>query len=164
MKSFDLQRYLEIIDGHSKQGATLRSHIVPPIVLALAKNPLVDNYDMTSLKMLMSAAAALKDELTVECSKRLDCKIKQAWGMSELSPVGTCDPDDKIKAGSIGPLLASTEGKIISVETGEDLPEETEGELCIRGPQVMQGYINQPEKTKDTFLEEVARNRGSCKV
>ena len=153
MKSFDLQRYLEIIDGYSKQGASVRSHIVPPIVLALAKNPLVDKYDMTSLKMLMSAAATLKDELTVECSKRLDCKIKQAWGMSELSPVGTCDPDDKIKAGSIGPLLASTEGKIISVETGEDLPEETEGELCIRGPQVMQGYINQPEKTKETFLE-----------
>eukprot|EP00944_MAST-04C_sp_MAST-4C-sp1_P011100 g11100.t1 len=72
MKSFDLQRYLEIIDGYSKQGASVRSHIVPPIVLALAKNPLVDKYDMTSLKMLMSAAATLKDELTVECSKQLE--------------------------------------------------------------------------------------------
>ena len=152
MKQFDLQRYLEIIDEHSKEGTAVRSHIVPPIVLALAKNELVDKYDMSSLKMLMSAAATLKDELTEECCKRLNCKIKQAWGMSELSPVGTCDPDDIIKAGSIGPLLANTEGKIISVDTGEDLPAEMEGELCIRGPQVMQGYINQPEKTKESLM------------
>ncbi len=154
MKQFDLQRYLEIIDEHSKEGTAVRSHIVPPIVLALAKNELVDKYDMSSLKMLMSAAATLKDELTEECCKRLNCKIKQAWGMSELSPVGTCDPDDIIKAGSIGPLLANTEGKIISVDTGEDLPAEMEGELCIRGPQVMQGYINQPEKTKESFTPD----------
>ncbi len=154
MKQFDLQRYLEIIDGYSKEGREVRSHIVPPIVLALAKNPLVDNYDMSSLKMLMSAAATLKDELTEECCTRLNCKIKQAWGMSELSPVGTCDPDDFIKPGSIGPLLANTEGKIISVDTGEDLPEGMEGELCIRGPQVMQGYINQPDKTKESFTPD----------
>ena len=76
---------------------------------------------MTSLKMLMSAAATLKDELTVECSKRLDCKNKVSLGHVRTIAGWNLDPYDKIKASPIGPLLASTEGKIISVETEEDL-------------------------------------------
>ena len=76
--------------------------------------------------------------------------------MSELSPVGTCTPDDDLQAGSgtIGPLCANTEGKIIDPETGQDLPLETEGELCIRGPQVMQGYLGLPEKTRECITDD----------
>ena len=156
MKNFDFNRYCELVDSYSKQNVQMRSHLVPPIVLGLAKNPVIDNYDFSGMDMIICAAAPLKPELEKEAAARLNCKIKQAWGMSELSPVGTCTPDDDLQAGSgtIGPLCANTEGKIIDPETGEDLPLETEGELCIRGPQVMQGYLEQPEKTKECITDD----------
>ena len=76
--------------------------------------------------------------------------------MSELSPLGTCVPDDGLKnnSGTVGPPCAATSIKVIDLETGEALPPGEEGELCVKGPQVMQGYLDLPDKTRECLTED----------
>ena len=97
------------------------------------------------------AAAPLGTDIESACLNRLGCTVKQGWGMSELSPLGTVVPDDGIKpgSGSIGPVVSSTEAKIVNVETREMVQPGENGELLIRGPQVMKGYLNAPDKTAE---------------
>jgi acyl-CoA synthetase (AMP-forming)/AMP-acid ligase II len=114
MPSFDLQKYLEII----QEFKVTRSAVVPPIVLGLAKHPMVDKYDLKSLKALMSGAAPLGGDIQKACADRLGCIVKQAWGMTEISPCGTITPDDEIVSvefikGKSGVLAPETEAKIV---------------------------------------------------
>ena len=81
------------------------------------------------------------------------CRVKQAWGMSELSPIGTINSDNEIKSGSIGPLISSTIGKILD-SSGNSLPANQSGELVIQGPQVMMGYMDNPDQTKECISEQ----------
>jgi len=162
MERFDMERYCEVV-GEWK---CTRSHIVPPITLGLAKSPLVDKYDMSSLKYAISAAAPLGTEIQAEVTARTGITVKQAWGMSETSPIGTITQDtaDNISSGTVGPPISNTYVKVTRTATteegqeGEALPSGEEGELCIKGPQVMKGYLNEPEKTaecmdKDGFFK-----------
>jgi acyl-CoA synthetase (AMP-forming)/AMP-acid ligase II len=152
MPRFDMDRFCALVEQYK----CTRAHLVPPIVLGLAKTPIVDQHDLSSLKVLTCAAAPLGGELEAEASERLDVIIKQAWGMSELSPLGTCVPDDAIKpeSGTVGPPCAATSAKVIDLESGVALPIGEEGELCIRGPQCMKGYLDQPEKTAECLDED----------
>mmetsp|Transcript_34432 Transcript_34432/g.61864 ORF Transcript_34432/g.61864 Transcript_34432/m.61864 type:complete len:588 (+) Transcript_34432:154-1917(+) len=147
---FDLEKFCQLVQEHKPQ----RAHLVPPIILGLAKHPVVDNYDMKSLKMIISAAAPLGKDTEESARKRLKLDVKQAWGMSELSPVGTIVADSNQRIGSIGPLVPSTNGKIIDVETGKSLGPNEPGELVIKGPQVMMGYFNDIEKTKECLSDD----------
>jgi acyl-CoA synthetase (AMP-forming)/AMP-acid ligase II len=147
MPKFDLVRFLEIVQEYS----ICRAYIVPPIILALTKYVDLHRYNMSSLKCLISGAAPLDGALQQLCSERLKCTVKQAWGMTECSPVGTFSPGHTVKTGSAGQLVCGTEGKIIDVETGVDLQCFQEGEVCIRGPQVMPGYLNNPTATENTL-------------
>lgn len=113
---FDLELFLNLVQEHQPH----RAHLVPPILVALAKHPIVDNYDFSALKCIISAAAPLGLETENTVEKRLGCLVKQAWGMSELSPIGTCNSDFTSKSASIGPLVSSTYGKIID-ENGKSL-------------------------------------------
>ena len=99
MPRFDLEQFLGLIQ---KYRVTL-SHIVPPIVLKLAKDPSVEKYDLSSLKMIFSGAAPLGPELSRECMQRIGCGIRQGYGMTETSPVTHSSPADpaKMKLGSI---------------------------------------------------------------
>ena len=141
MQSFDLERFCELVAEHRPT----RAHLVPPIILGLAKHPVVDAHDFSSLKMIISAAAPLGADIEAECASRLGCGVKQAWGMSELSPLGTLTPDDNLKSGSgtVGPPASNTFAKVIDVDTGASLPVGESGELCIKGPQVMKGYLGE---------------------
>ncbi|GMH94820.1 hypothetical protein TrST_g3382 [Triparma strigata] len=154
MANFDLPRFCELVREFKPE----RAHLVPPIILGIAKHPIIDNYDFSSLKMVISAAAPLGAEVEAGVRERLNIGCKQAWGMSELSPVGTVTPDDNLKSGSgtIGPVVSGSEGKIVDLETGEALPpgESNTGELCIRGPQVMMGYLDEPEKTRECLTSD----------
>lgn len=155
MSSFDLQRYLELIQVHQVS----RGHVVPPIVLALAKHPLVDNYDLSSVECLMSGAAPLGADVQVQAASRLKCIVKQAWGMTETSPCGAITPDSEIKSiddikGRSGMLAPGTEGKIVDPVTGADLPYTTEGELLVRGPQIMKGYFENDAATSATLRSD----------
>eukprot|EP00980_Cylindrotheca_fusiformis_P021943 scaffold8798_cov117-Cylindrotheca_fusiformis.AAC.2 len=145
---FDLELFLNLIEEHRPS----RGHLVPPILVGLAKHPMVDDYSFDSLKCLICAAAPLGIETEKAVQKRLGCHVKQAWGMSELSPIGTCNADDNIKSASIGPLVSSTQGKIID-ENGKSLGPNEAGELLVKGPQVMLGYMDDPDKTDECLSE-----------
>lgn len=149
MPRFDLENFLSLMETY---GIT-QTFLVPPIVLALAKHPLVDEYDLGKLRVITSGAAPLGEELERTCSQRLGCLVKQGYGLTETSPVTHThrDDPDEIKAGSIGHLIRSTEAKIIDTTTGEALGTNQEGEVLIRGPQVMKGYLNKPDATSETI-------------
>ncbi len=149
MPRFDLEQFLSFIQ---KYRVTL-SHIVPPIVLKLAKERLVDNYDLSSLKMVFSGAAPLGPELSRECIERIGCGVRQGYGMTETSPVTHSSPADptKMKLGSVGPPAPNTECKLVDPATGAECGANEEGEVCVRGPQNMRGYLNNPEATARTI-------------
>lgn len=152
MPRFDLEQFLQLMQDHK----ITRAYLVPPIVLALAKHPLVDNYNLSNLKVILSGAAPLSAELSKACRERLDVVVKQGYGMTEMSPVTHIDSDDpdKIKLGAIGQCVANTECKIISIEDGSELDLNQDGELWIRGPQAMKGYLNNPEATAASLDDE----------
>jgi len=149
MPRFDLPQFLELIQKHK----ITRINLVPPILLALAKHPLVDEYDLSSLIEMTSGAAPLGEDLAEAVSQRLDCNVIQGYGLTETSPVTHVCPNfpGKIKRSSVGPPIPNTEVKVVSVDTNEPLTQNANGEIWIRGPQVMKGYLNNPEATAATI-------------
>jgi acyl-CoA synthetase (AMP-forming)/AMP-acid ligase II len=101
--------------------------------------------------MIFSGAAPLGAELARECSERLGCDVVQGYGMTETSPVTHICTPERNKLGAVGLVASNTECKVVSVETGEELGAGERGEICVRGPQVMKGYLNCPEATTQTI-------------
>jgi acyl-CoA synthetase (AMP-forming)/AMP-acid ligase II len=128
-------------------------YVVPPIILQLAKHPSVDGYDLSSVRALFSGAAPLGEALEREVQQRLACGSAQGYGMTEASPVTHLCPDapGSNKPGAAGRLIPSTEMMIVDVVTGEPLGPGQEGELWMRGPQFMKGYLNRPDATAEAF-------------
>jgi len=149
---FDLELFLKTLQDYK----ITRANLVPPIILALAKHPIVDQYDLSNLRIIMSGAAPLGEEVARACAERLGCIVLQGYGLTETSPVTHVNPEDpaRIKLASVGPPIASTECMIVDVGTGEPLGVRQEGEVWIRGPQVMRGYLNNPEATAATITPE----------
>jgi 4-coumarate--CoA ligase len=145
---FDLEKFCQLVQEHRPQ----RAHLVPPIILGLAKSPMVDQYDLSSLRVITSAAAPLSSDTEGIVAKRFGCVVKQAWGMSELSPLGTVNSDYNAKPGSVGPLAPSTIAKVVD-EHGRSLGPNEVGELMIKGPQVMIGYLNDPDRTAECLSD-----------
>jgi 4-coumarate--CoA ligase len=147
---FDLPAVLTLIAAHRMR----HLFVVPPVVLALAKHPLVDQHDLSSLELVISGAAPLGPDLTRACAARLGCEVAQGYGMTEASPVTHFSRAQGTPPGASGELLASTEARIVDPETGRDAAPGAEGELWVRGPQVMAGYLNNPEATARTVTPD----------
>jgi 4-coumarate--CoA ligase len=147
MPRFDLEQFLQICQDYS----VTRYYLVPPIVLALAKHPMVDEYDLSAVRQVLSGAAPLGADLAAEASARVGCEVVQGYGLTETSPVTHATPMGGFKPGSIGVLLPNTECRIVDPVTGEDLGIGEDGEIWIRGAQVMKGYLNSPEATSATI-------------
>ncbi|MFF7674164.1 4-coumarate--CoA ligase family protein [Actinacidiphila glaucinigra] len=151
---FDLEQFLKAVATHRVQGL----FVAPPIVLALAKHPAVAAHDLSSLEYVLCSAAPLDAELAQACSKRLGLPpILQAYGMTELSPGTHVVPLDVRDAppGAVGKLLPGTEMRIVPLdEDAADAGTEGAGEILIRGPQVMKGYLGRPDETAAMIDEE----------
>ena len=150
MPRFDLELFLRICQDHRAR----RMWIVPPVALALAKHPLVDAYDLSALEQVFSGAAPMGSALSDAVASRLNCAMLQGYGMTELAPVSHITPLSTPRSGASGLALPNTRCRIVSPETGEDLPPGEEGELWIKGPQVMIGYLNNETATRDTLTSD----------
>jgi acyl-CoA synthetase (AMP-forming)/AMP-acid ligase II len=152
MPRFDLADFLRVIAEHR----TDRVYIAPPVAVALAKHPMVDDYDLSVIDVLLSGAAPLDAELAEAVGKRLGCKVRQGYGMTELSPLSHGIPGDRddISVGTVGLLAPSMQARLVDLATGEDAEPGQPGELWLRGPNVMVGYLNNPEATAVTIDQD----------
>jgi 4-coumarate--CoA ligase len=131
--------------------------MVPPLMVFLAKHPMVDSYDLSSIKVLFSGAAPLSKEVTEAVKTRLPHvkTILQGYGMSEMTlGVVLQTPNKPIKSGSVGSLIRGMYAKVIDPDTGKTLGPNQRGELCFKGSQVMKGYIGNEKETKNTIDSE----------
>lgn len=163
MPAFDLRAFLANIQNHR----CTQAYIAPPVAVALAKHPIVDSFDLSSLHTLTSAAAPLDEELANAVATRLGCRIVQVYGMTELSPASYVVPPDgglgtlgmAAPLSSCGWTVPNAESKIIDVGSGAEIPLPAEGlsdagELCFRGPNVMAGYLGNEAATAQTIDTE----------
>ncbi|MGH3929466.1 MAG: 4-coumarate--CoA ligase family protein [Pseudonocardiaceae bacterium] len=152
LPKFDLEMFLRTIQEYR----TDRVYIAPPVAVALAKHPMVDDFDLSAMEFLFSGAAPLDAELAGAVRARLGCKIRQGYGMTELSPVSHAIPMDRddISVGTVGFTLPNMECKLVDPETGQEVGEGQLGELWCRGPNVMLGYLHNTEATLATVDSE----------
>ncbi len=148
MPRFDLEQFLQLMQRYE---VTI-CPVVPPIVLALAKHPLVDQYRFPRLRFVGSGAAPLGEDVEQTCAARLGCPVIQGYGMTETSAVSHLTPLDHPKHGSVGVVVPSGECRIADLTTGADLGVGERGEVWLRGPQIMQGYLNRKAAT-DAMLD-----------
>jgi acyl-CoA synthetase (AMP-forming)/AMP-acid ligase II len=152
MPKFDLQEFLRVISENGVQ----RIYIAPPVAVALAKHPSVGDFDLSCIGTIMSGAAPLDAELGQAVAKRLGCEVIQGYGMTEMSPVSHVIPPGRgdIDLNSVGPAIPNMECRLVDPDTGEELGVGERGELLCRGPNVMLGYLNDPEATAATLDDE----------
>ena len=152
MPRFELEGFLELVERHR----VTKAHLVPPIILALAKDPRVEGHDLSSLSWINSGAAPLSAELADACATRLGCSVVQGYGLTETSPVTHAVPVERAqnRPGSIGPPIPGTACKVVDPLSGDELGPGDDGEVCIRGPQVMRGYLGDEQATASTIDAE----------
>lgn len=151
-EKFDFELTLQSIRKHNIRFL----HIVPPIMVLFAKSPLVDKYDIRgSVQKMFCGAAPLSDTLIQQVQSRLGCSIVQGYGLTETTPV-THLPDvnmrDYDQAG-IGWLVPSMKARVVDPD-GMDVPQGQRGELWVKGPNVMKGYLRNPKATSEVLTSD----------
>ena len=129
-------------------------YVVPPALLALVNQPRIADFDLSSLRFIMSGAAPLPNEVGRQAAEKLRCVVMQGYGMTESSPITNVNPLDAPRDGSVGPPVADTLEKVVSLETGEEIPPGEIGELLVYGPQVMQGYWKNEAASRETLTAD----------
>jgi acyl-CoA synthetase (AMP-forming)/AMP-acid ligase II len=146
---FDFSAFLDAIAKYR----TDRVYVSPPVLVLLAKSPLVDSYDLGAIRYLLSGAAPLDEDLARRVADKLNCRIRQGYGMTELSPTSHATPDhrDDLPLGSVGLPAPYMSWRVVDVATGQQVGPGRVGELWCRGPNVMKGYLRNPEATAATI-------------
>jgi len=156
MPRFDPNLCLDLIQRHKVTDL----FAVPPALLALANLPDAGKYDTSSLKTITSAAAPLPPEVARAAAQALDTTVLQGYGLTETSPVTNINPITRIKDATVGPPVADTIEKVVSLDDGKELGPGEVGELRVSGPQVMKGYWKNEEATRETLPEPGWINTG----
>jgi len=128
--------------------------VVPPVMQFLAAHPMVETHDLSSLREVACGGAPMGAPLEEQVSKRLKCTVWQGYGMTEVTAMLCCSREDARRAGSVGHVMPATQARVVDLATGQDLPRGREGELWFRGPQLFQGYLNNPAATAATLTPD----------
>jgi acyl-CoA synthetase (AMP-forming)/AMP-acid ligase II len=147
MSRFEVGEFFALIERH---GVTVLA-VPPPVMALLARHPLADAHDLSSLEMLVSGGAPLSAGLQRAVAERFPkASVGQAWGLTETA-VGATMPERGFGTVpcSVGRVMPSTELRVVDPDTGRDLGADEHGELLVRGPQVMKGYLNRPDATAE---------------
>ncbi len=152
MPRFEPAQFLQLLQDYR----ITRAPLVPPLVRLLAHHPLVAQFDLSHLKYVHSGGAPLNAADALACATRLHCGVGYAYGQTESSPLThMSDPHSETPGqGAVGYLLPNTECRIVDSETGIELGPHERGEVRTRGPQVMRGYLHQPQATAAAFDED----------
>jgi acyl-CoA synthetase (AMP-forming)/AMP-acid ligase II len=144
---FDLGEFFGLIERH---GVTVLA-VPPPIMALLARHPLADEHNLSSVEMIVSGGAPLGADLQRAVAGRFsNASVGQAWGMTETAVGGTMpERDFGTIPGSVGKIMPNTELRVVDAKAGRDLGANERGELWVRGPQVMEGYLNRPDATAE---------------
>jgi len=141
----------DFCESVGKYGVTY-TFLVPPMFIALVNYPDLASYDWSSLRFAANGAAPISPDVARRFQELTGVTVYHQWGLTEASPVVAANPWDKIKIESQGIPLSDTEHKIIDPQTSKELSIGEAGELVVKGPQVMKGYWNRPEDTKEAFV------------
>jgi acyl-CoA synthetase (AMP-forming)/AMP-acid ligase II len=146
---YDLRTFLGAVQEHRISSAFM----TPPVVSDLSRSPLVDEFDVSRLRSILCAAAPLGPEAEAVAARRLGCAVRQGFGMTEATgPISTMlIGEEHDRRGPVGTLVPSIECKIVDLGTGDEVGPGEPGEVPVRGPQVMLGYLNQPDATESTI-------------
>lgn len=150
LPKFDERLFLSTIPQFNVTSTIL----VPPLMVFLSKHPMVDEFDLSSLKEIICGAAPMGKKIEMEVQRRLQGveSVRQGYGLTEA--MNLLYPRIKHKPGSVGVISAGTSVKVVDPETRAVLGPNEKGELCFSGNQIMLGYLNHPEATRETFDEE----------
>src|SRR5262249_17783792 len=153
MQRFDCDELIRIIEEHRVTWL----HVAPPVILQIATTADVEGHDLSTLKLVISGAAPLDADLAGRAEQRIGVPVRQGYGMTELSPVSHKSRLARVAEtppGSVGALVPNTEARLVDPEGGGDVARGEAGEIWIRGPQVMKGYLNNPAATEETLVED----------
>jgi acyl-CoA synthetase (AMP-forming)/AMP-acid ligase II len=147
MPHFDMRQFLALIERHR----VTRIVVSPPVVLMLSQEASVDDHDLSSLRVLTSGGAPLSGDVARACAARLNCRVDQAYGMTETVTVCFTPHDSVDRPGSVGPLVPGVTCRIVDVATGADVAPGETGELLVRSPSRMREYLDNPTATAATI-------------
>ncbi len=152
MPQFDLETFVRLASEHRVR----QLYVVPPILLALARHPVVAQYDLSALELVTVGAAPVSAAVAGELADRLGVTVRQAFGATELSPAVSAGGHTKAtaRADTAGLLVPNTELRFVDPQTLQDVPPGEQGELWVRGPQVMKGYLNRPDATAECITAD----------
>lgn len=147
LPDFDPQQFLRVLEEYKLE----KLLVPPPIIVFLATSPLVDAYDLSSLKLILCGGAPLRLEAELQVEKRLNVTVVQGYGMTELAGAATASTSMAKKHGSTGQLIPNVRLKVLSLTTGEELGPNEPGEFLIHSPSVTIGYLNSPDANDAAF-------------
>ncbi|CVL06724.1 related to phenylacetyl-CoA ligase [Fusarium mangiferae] len=154
MAKFDMKQMMETIVRFKCDELWL----VPPLLIRLLNDKSAQGYDLSFVKQFNTGAAPLADQVIAQLARKFPTvAVRQAWGMTETTSCLTVTPPDLStwsNASKVGKLVPGTEIRVVDPDTGDDVPAGNAGEIWAKGPQVTMGYLDRPEETAASYLED----------